>query len=402
MVEDEAAAAEEDLEVIEDPQVPQEDLRVETSTEPDQDDTEAEEAEVEFGAEDGEDLPIILELDFSADSPEAEAEEEVDFKEDFEDEVESDFLTALENGIDQELVQAEATEETTEIENKTEGEEIPDAVPESPSEIEHAFDASETNTIPSFTEDATDENEEVEEHADIEEKNVALDASVDTETLQEEPQVEGVDISGVDMGIEATLEEEDSTTLSAYDEYLKDNENIENVSMSEGNSEEDEKLVRSPIDVELSNSESEADIKSDMALDADTKNAHVWNELGNVYFNAGSFDDAIAAYNKAIELDETFAWPYSNLAMSYVQKDRLEESVLLYQRSIELFSNEKDKAVTWNRLGNVYRRLNDYEKAIAAYQRADDLDPDNIAITQQARFSLLGSENINQELEYSV
>lgn len=137
---------------------------------------------------------------------------------------------------------------------------------------------------------------------------------------------------------------------------------------------------------------------SDAFVNTDTKNAHVWNELGTVYFNAGSYDDAIAAFSKAIEMDQKFAWPYSNLALTYVQKGRLAEAILLYQRSIELFTNEREQAVTWNRLGNLYRRLNDYENAIVAYQRADELDPDHTAAYQQSRFSLLGSKNVSQEV----
>ena len=157
-----------------------------------------------------------------------------------------------------------------------------------------------------------------------------------------------------------------------------------------------------PGEVEETRSEANMDVTIDLTVNMDTKNAHVWNELGNVYFNAGSFDDAIVAYSKAIELDRQFAWPYTNKALSYVQKGRLEDAIPLYQRSIELFSNEEDKAVTLNRLGNVYRRLNDYENAIAAYQRADELDPGNVAIAKQSRFSLLGSEQVNQEVSYSV
>jgi tetratricopeptide (TPR) repeat protein len=133
------------------------------------------------------------------------------------------------------------------------------------------------------------------------------------------------------------------------------------------------------------------DASGEFQIQMDTKNAHVWNELGNVYFNNGAVDDSIVAYSKAIELDRWFAWPYSNLALAYVQKGRFAEAVLLYQRSIELFNGEKDKAVSWNRLGNVYRRMSDYENAIAAYQRADELDPDNTALSLQSRFSLLGS-----------
>jgi tetratricopeptide (TPR) repeat protein len=123
----------------------------------------------------------------------------------------------------------------------------------------------------------------------------------------------------------------------------------------------------------------------------DTKNAHVWNELGNIYLNAGTFDDAITSYSKAIELDRHFAWPYSNLALAYVQKGRFAEAILLYQRGIELFTSDQDKAITWNRLGNVYRRINDYANAIASYQTADELDPENATLSLRSSFGLLGN-----------
>jgi tetratricopeptide (TPR) repeat protein len=141
---------------------------------------------------------------------------------------------------------------------------------------------------------------------------------------------------------------------------------------------------------------------NELKVEPDTKNAHVWNELGNVYFNTGAFEEAMTAYSKAIELDDWFAWPYSNLALVYVQKEKYAEAILLYQRSIELFSSDKDKAVTWNRLGNVYRRLNDYDNAIACYQRADDLDPNNATRSLRSRFSLLGSLSIEQAPSLAV
>lgn len=178
----------------------------------------------------------------------------------------------------------------------------------------------------------------------------------------------------------------------AYEEYLKD--------MSEplGGLDEEEtdepELPGSPEPV------AKLDPSGELQIEMDTKNAHVWNELGNVYYNSSAFDDAIVAYSKAIELDRWFAWPYSNLALAYVQKRRFVEAILLYQRSIELFGSDKDKAISWNRLGNVYRRLNDYENAIAAYQRADALDPDNSTLSLQSRFSLLGNYAMEQKPSY--
>ncbi|MBI5944113.1 MAG: tetratricopeptide repeat protein [Chloroflexi bacterium] len=135
-----------------------------------------------------------------------------------------------------------------------------------------------------------------------------------------------------------------------------------------------------------------------MALE--TKSAQVWNELGNIYMKSGSFDDAIASYSKAIELERPFAWPYSNLALAYVQKGYFAEAILLYQRSLELFHTDKDKAVTWNRLGNVYRRLNDYNNAMAAYQTADELDPENATQSLRSSFGLLGNLYSGQKPNY--
>lgn len=103
----------------------------------------------------------------------------------------------------------------------------------------------------------------------------------------------------------------------------------------------------------------------------------LWNELGNLYFLSGSYVQAVYAYSRSIQLDESFGRPYSNLALTYVQQGKYGEAVDLYRRSIELLMEDKEKAITWNRLGNVYRYLKDYKQALVAYQRADELDPEN-------------------------
>jgi len=78
--------------------------------------------------------------------------------------------------------------------------------------------------------------------------------------------------------------------------------------------------------------------------------------------------------------------------LAYVQKERFAEAILFYQRGIELFTSDKDKAITWNRLGNVYRRINDYSTAIASYQTADELDPENATLSLRSSFGLLGNK----------
>jgi tetratricopeptide (TPR) repeat protein len=218
---------------------------------------------------------------------------------------------------------------------------------------------------------------------------------VDTSSVEKVPEVVEV-VVDQKLNIVAETIEPAAVDQPAYEEYLKDSNDQIHIYQSN--------IVEKAVDGENTQASQEPVAKintlGELQIEMDTKNAHVWNELGNVYFNTGAFDDAVIAYSKAIELDRWFAWPYSNLALTYVQKGRFVEAILLYQRSIELFASDKDKAISWNRLGNVYRRINDYENAIASYQRADELDPDNTTISLQSRFSLLGSYVMEQKPSY--
>lgn len=182
----------------------------------------------------------------------------------------------------------------------------------------------------------------------------------------------------------------------AYEEFLIDNNEPLNIFVRESA----EKNAESQVPVTSEEPVTKIASTGEIEIESETQNAHFWNDLGNTNFNAGALDDAIIAYSKAIELDRWFAWPYSNLALAYVKKGRFAEAMLLYQHSIELFSSDNDKAISWNRLGDLYRHLNDYENAIAAYQRADELDPDNISLSQQSHFSLLGNYNMEKMPSY--
>jgi tetratricopeptide (TPR) repeat protein len=109
-----------------------------------------------------------------------------------------------------------------------------------------------------------------------------------------------------------------------------------------------------------------------------------WNELGNLYLISGAYEPAIHAYARSIELDRGFGRPYSNLALAFVHTGRYQEAVDLYHRSIELLTDAKEKAVTWNRLGILYRQIKDYQGALVAYEQADKLDSRQDQVREQA------------------
>jgi len=119
--------------------------------------------------------------------------------------------------------------------------------------------------------------------------------------------------------------------------------------------------------------------------------AQIWNELGNIYYNIVAYDEAIKALNKALELDQSYAWTYNNLASIYIHKGNFADAVPLLQQGIPLMNEPKDKALLWNRLGDTYRRMDQHEKAADAYQKAMELNPENVSLLTRARFSLLGN-----------
>lgn len=100
----------------------------------------------------------------------------------------------------------------------------------------------------------------------------------------------------------------------------------------------------------------------------------LWNELGNLYFLSGSYDQAIHAYTRSVSLDKGFGRSYSNMASAYVQKGKYGEAIILYKRGLKLLTDDREKALTWHKLGNVYRTLKEYELATNAYHQADELN----------------------------
>jgi len=131
---------------------------------------------------------------------------------------------------------------------------------------------------------------------------------------------------------------------------------------------------------------------------AESKDPDVWNKKGNIHFQNGDYEKAISAYNKAIELDRSFGWPYSNLAHTYLILGKYAEAILLYQKSVNLLNKNEEKASAWNSLGNIYRHLNEYENALSAYQKADLLDPQNAGQRDKIKLTSLGPSSPNAQV----
>ncbi len=130
-------------------------------------------------------------------------------------------------------------------------------------------------------------------------------------------------------------------------------------------------------------------------LKADPNNTSALTNLGVVYYNIGDLDQAIAQYQKALQIAPNDADIHSNLAAAYVQKAQVgqttPDSALMgkalqeYQKAVEL---RPDLAEAYFGLGVIYVTLGENDKAIAAFEKFQQVDKgtDKIATEQAAQY----------------
>lgn len=100
----------------------------------------------------------------------------------------------------------------------------------------------------------------------------------------------------------------------------------------------------------------------------------VLHSVGSLYFLTNRLNEAEAAYQTALDIDDHDAEALRGLALVRRQQQRLDEAIDLMQRSIEL---QPGNWHTINSLGGMYFRMGAYRDAAEQYRKVVYLDPDN-------------------------
>jgi len=97
---------------------------------------------------------------------------------------------------------------------------------------------------------------------------------------------------------------------------------------------------------------------------------------GLIYFKQNKNSEALAAFNKAIDLDQDFmsAYYYRGQVLDRLNKD--DESIASLKKSLE---SDPSFAPAWFDLGVIYYNRGDYQNAADAYQQAIKYDDSNAA-----------------------
>ena len=108
------------------------------------------------------------------------------------------------------------------------------------------------------------------------------------------------------------------------------------------------------------------------ALKGPQKTAKEWLKEGAALFKAGQYEEALAAYEQAIQLKPNVAYAYNNKGVILGKLKRYEEELSAYELAIRLAPNY---ARAYNNKGVVLAGLKRFEEALVAYEQAIQLNP---------------------------
>tara|TARA_B100000809_G_scaffold254209_1_gene291138 strand:- start:254 stop:721 length:468 start_codon:yes stop_codon:yes gene_type:complete len=139
--------------------------------------------------------------------------------------------------------------------------------------------------------------------------------------------------------------------------------------------EEDKSLVVRPTGIRKFNPQAESSLIA-RGLDAlqtlENKNheANYYYNLGNTYRQQDRLEEAIEAYNKAIEIKPDYHLAYHNLGNTYRRQGKYDQAIEAYNKAIEI---KPDYHLAYYNLGNAYDEQDKYEEAIEAYNKAIEI-----------------------------
>ena len=93
---------------------------------------------------------------------------------------------------------------------------------------------------------------------------------------------------------------------------------------------------------------------------------------GLALYNKGKYDDAINAFDKAIELNPQLADAWNNKGIALKAQNKYDEAIVASDKAIEL---NPRLAKTWYNKGLALGNQGKYDEAIQVYNRAIEIDP---------------------------
>lgn len=115
-------------------------------------------------------------------------------------------------------------------------------------------------------------------------------------------------------------------------------------------------------------------------LSSHSENPYHWYQLGTALRVMGDYKKALQVYERAIQLQDSFAEAHWEIARVKQQLGSFNEAIKHFQKAIEQKVEFKQNSSLWSELGYVYYETKRYHEAVHAFQQACMLDPNDYSV----------------------
>ncbi|KOP27642.1 hypothetical protein AMR41_03900 [Hapalosiphon sp. MRB220] len=117
----------------------------------------------------------------------------------------------------------------------------------------------------------------------------------------------------------------------------------------------------------------EAIASFDKAVEIKPDYHEAWFLCGVVLDNLGRYEDAIASYDKAVEIKPDYRLAWYNRGNALDNLGRYEDAIASFDKAVEI---KPDYHLAWHKRGIALDNLGRYEEAITSYDKAVEIKPD--------------------------
>ena len=131
-------------------------------------------------------------------------------------------------------------------------------------------------------------------------------------------------------------------------------------------------------------------------LDLAAQTSERWVEKGEEYLSMGMYNESIASFDKALEVDPENAIALNGKGFTLLSLGQYNESISHFDRAIEI---DPENDVAWNNKGFALMSLERYDESLQCFNRSLEIDPEDAFTWNNKGSALLSLERYEESLD---